>query len=36
LLEPEGLFDHLSMEEDSQTARATDAPRISTVAAYRA
>jgi hypothetical protein len=36
LLEPGRLFDQLAMEEDSQTARATDAPRISTVATYRA
>ena len=36
LLEPGRLFDQLAMEADSQTARATAEPRISTVATYRA
>lgn len=30
------LFDRLAMAEDSQAASATDAPRIRTIAAYRA
>jgi hypothetical protein len=35
-VEPGRLLDQLATAEDSQAARATDAPRISTVAAYRA
>jgi hypothetical protein len=36
LVEAGRLIDQLATAEDSQAARATDAPRISTVAAYRA
>ena len=36
LVEAGRLFDQLPTAEDSQTARATDAPRISTAATYRA
>jgi hypothetical protein len=35
-VEPGRLFDQLATAEDSQAAKATDAPRIRTIATYRA